>query len=85
MTKGRKPSPLCLDCGVDILEAPDYYMLKDEIWCSIVPDRRGMLCIHCAEKRLGRELTHADFAEIPLNEAMSTMNPELAERYFSGV
>ncbi len=53
----------CLDCGRDT--GPDglkeySFMLKNEVWLSIVPGGRGMLCREHMEKRLGRPLTPSD-------------------------
>jgi hypothetical protein len=38
------------------------------------------LCIGCIEKRLGRPLTAADFADVPLNEPSPWDTPRLAAR-----
>lgn len=51
----------CLDCRVDMLALDEYYMLRNDIWLSIVPDRIGHLCIGCVEGRLGRRLNPDDF------------------------
>jgi hypothetical protein len=47
----------CLDCGVNTAEIGEYYMLRDELWAAtgVAPDG-WMLCVACAEKRLGRRL-----------------------------
>lgn len=62
----------CMDCGVETVEhtpesCHDYYMLREDVWLSIVPARRGMLCIPCVEARLGRTLSRPDFANVPLH------------------
>ena len=58
---------LCMDCGIDTGKHAEFYMLIDSVWFSIVGSREGMLCIGCAEIRLGRELTRADFNNSYLN------------------
>src|SRR5262245_604740 len=45
----------CLDCGIDTVAIGEYpYHLRDELWYAIVPSGRGMLCLDCVERRLGR-------------------------------
>ena len=56
-----RSSFLCLDCGVDTDAIDEYYRVTNELWARANPDRAGMLCIGCLEKRLGRELTPDDF------------------------
>lgn len=51
----------CLDCRVDMRTVDEYYLLRDELWLSVVPDRVGHLCIGCVETRLGRQLSPDDF------------------------
>jgi hypothetical protein len=49
----------CMDCTIETSSWQDpgnYYMLHDDLWVSIVPDSKGLLCIRCAERRLGRGL-----------------------------
>jgi hypothetical protein len=60
----------CLDCAVDTsgrTGIAEYYVVTDEIWMAANPDRAGMLCIGCLEKRIRRRLTPADFIDCPLN------------------
>lgn len=57
----------CIDCGVNTSKIDEYYMLKTSIWKRILPSIKGMLCIGCAERRLGRKLRPSDFADVPLN------------------
>jgi hypothetical protein len=45
----------------------EYYMLKHPVWAQANPALDGMLCIGCAEKRLGRRLRASDFTEAPVN------------------
>lgn len=57
----------CLDCGVDVGKIGEYCMLKDRTWFSIHNSNKGMLCIGCIEKRLGRKLKSEDFNDCYLN------------------
>lgn len=67
-----KPSDFfCQDCGVDTsLDDRNYYMLKDYIWDSIFSGS-GCLCVHCAEKRLGRHFIASDLSLCFLNIHMN--------------
>ena len=71
---------LCMDCRKDTDESQEYYMLEDALWQSLVPDIDGMLCLDCVERRLGRELSHADFSSVPVNAAQAVVCPALARR-----
>ena len=53
----------CKDCGVNVIEIGDYTgPLQLEIWEGLFGlGWHDNLCIACIEKRLGRELTLADF------------------------
>lgn len=58
---------LCLDCGIDAWDFlengrrvhEDFYLV-DEIWEQVCPENE-ILCLGCAEKRLGRVLMRSDF------------------------
>lgn len=63
---------LCLDCGIDTGKALEHYFLHDEVWLKIHNSQKGMLCIMCAEARLGRKLCPADFPAVTIN------NPKIA-------
>ena len=64
-------APLCMDCGIDTLESGDWYMLLDEVWLEANPADVGLLCLDCVGKRLGRPLTPADFAPVPINRYLN--------------
>lgn len=66
MPKSRRKF-LCLDCGIDTGAIYEHYMLVDSIWYQIHDSKYGMLCIGCAEQRLGRQLTRSDFNQSYLN------------------
>ncbi len=62
----------CMDCGIDTDNVDgrghdEYYMIRDELWLKINPDRAGHLCIACVERRLGRRLTPVDFTDARVN------------------
>lgn len=57
----------CVDCGVNTATLGEHYMLKDSVWYSAYARERGMLCIGCIEKRLGRKLTKVDFNDSHVN------------------
>ena len=42
-------------------------MLKDEVWKGIFKQRRGLLCLICAQLRLGRKFVPTDFKFAPIN------------------
>jgi hypothetical protein len=75
---------MCLDCGSDTRRMPgglELYMVRHDLYESVVPGRRGMLCIGCLEGRLGRELTADDFPDLPINEPRpGTDSPRLIDR-----
>ena len=57
----------CMDCGKDCFIHPiDYYMLRHELWKTINPQVKGMLCMDCVEGRLGRKLIKSDILICPL-------------------
>lgn len=68
MIENYKDICICIDCDVNTMDIDEYYMLKEEVWLSIVPEDKGMLCIKCVEQRLGRKLAPEDFSYCPLNE-----------------
>jgi hypothetical protein len=72
-----------MDCDADTYVNEQFYMLKDRIWKRINPLVDGMLCLPCAEKRLGRSLRHMDFKNVPLNTGQARVCPELAMRLAS--
>jgi len=82
MTDPRVDHPrfFCMDCDVDTYVNEQYYMLKDRLWRKIHPSTDGMLCLSCAEKRLGRPLTRRDFTSARLNTGQARICPELAAR-----
>jgi len=49
-----------------------WYMVHDEVWQEATEpeERRGLLHLDCLERRLGRQLTKADFKGVPANSAI---------------
>jgi hypothetical protein len=70
----------CMDCGVNTIARDEYYMLKDAVWRTINPLVLGMLCLKCAEDRLGRPLCRADFSSAPVNQRFAHSCAALAMR-----
>jgi hypothetical protein len=52
---------LCMDCGVEVAAIGHWFMLLDRVWGEAVPDGKGVLCLDCTERRLGRPLRDEDF------------------------
>lgn len=71
--KPTDESFMCRDCGLDTHRnwPEQYYMLTNKLWESIFPEEWGMLCLECAEKRLGRPLVASDFTDTPINQMSS--------------
>lgn len=57
----------CLDCDVDTGKIGEHYFVHDHIWFSVVNSQKGMLCVGCIEKRLGRKLNKNDFPKVIIN------------------
>ena len=55
-------------------------MVDRELWAAARGPQPGFLCIGCLERRLGRELTAADFLGVSLNEPNACDSPRLADR-----
>ena len=58
----------CVDCKIDTGKIGEHYMLVDEIWFKAYSSKKGMLCIGCLEKRLGRQLIKTDFNNSYINK-----------------
>lgn len=55
-------------------------MVAHALWAAADGPARGYLCVGCLERRLGRELTAADFMDVPLNEPLDCDSARLADR-----
>lgn len=72
---------LCLDCKVDSGRIFEHYFLNTPLWMSLVGSNKGMLCVGCVEKRLGRRLVPGDFTDCYLNDPKrNTMSDRLRSR-----
>lgn len=71
---------LCMDCGKDTNKSNEYYSLKRRVWRKANPLIARMLCLSCVERRLGRDLTAADFSRAPINAENALACPQLAAR-----
>ena len=58
---------LCLDCGIDTGQANEFYFVHTKLWLQAVGSIKGMLCLGCLEKRLGRKLVASDFPDVSIN------------------
>jgi hypothetical protein len=74
----------CVDCGRDT--TTEYYMVHDHVWEQEagMKNNRGMLCIECFEKRIGRRLTAADFTEAMVNHDTPEHYSPLLQNRLSG-
>ena len=54
-------------CGLCNLEVDDYYMVKDGVWLSVMPTKKGYLHLACLEEKLSRKLTLEDFTDARVN------------------
>ena len=58
----------CQDCG--ILD-PEYYMVTEAVWKEAgFPTNKGIICITCLEKRLGRLLKKSDLKNVAVNKTV---------------
>jgi len=55
-------------------------MVTDQVWSSVAD--RGMLCIGCLEKRLGRMLHARDFTDVPINQ-VADMTDDASARFLN--
>lgn len=70
----------CVDCGVNTLKINEYYMVENRLW-DVYGPARGMLCIGCLEKRIGRKLVPSDFSRARINwSGLGKHSPRLADR-----
>jgi hypothetical protein len=72
---------LCLDCKVDTGKISEHYFVTTNLWMALVGSNKGMLCIGCLEKRLGRKLQLCDFTDCYINDPKkNAMSIRLQER-----
>lgn len=59
----------CKNCG----NPSAALMLHDDLWLSIVNDRKDFLCLVCIEEKLGRAIKANDLNNAPINDALKTV------------
>lgn len=74
--KNRRPNRIGLKTnGVNM-----HYMLKTSLWFEINQGYKGLLCLTCAQIRLGRKFVPTDFKPVPINfakgGALATLFPD---------
>lgn len=69
-----------MDCGVNTMARFEYYLLRDPVWRLVNPLEIGMLCLECAEERLGRPLHRGDVSAAPVNRMFASRCSELNDR-----
>jgi hypothetical protein len=56
----------CIGCGINVIRAGDYCMLRNEIWQGTLGLKwQDNMCVACIEGRIGRQLTISDFIAFP--------------------
>jgi len=71
---------ICIDCIKDTGKIAKFYMLRDEVWALTGLGTTGMLCIGCAEGRIGRKLVKLDFNLSYLNTMPMARSMRLSDR-----
>jgi len=82
---------ICSDCGMDTTPCIhkrgcrhkgrwEDFMVSKELWLQAVPEVKGIMCVTCFERRLGRELTAFDFIDSFVNWPHPWDTPLLASR-----
>jgi hypothetical protein len=83
---GRGTWHLCDDCGLNTQEIGEQYMLHNSVWTAATGVSHkwmamiGFLCIGCIERRLGRQLTKADFSDVDINKDRRPRSSRLRAR-----
>jgi hypothetical protein len=68
MNLGWRAHWRCRDCSACTYALNEYYMVTDHVWFEQARmPYRGMLCIGCLERRIGRRLRPRDFSDYPIN------------------
>lgn len=71
MTKGVNIW-ICKGCGKDCeLDNIDYYVVRDAVWKKYGVGK-GMLCMDCIEKRMGRKLAKKDIEPCFVTQTLNT-------------
>lgn len=66
----------CADCQFDTDLGHEYYFIHRDLWVRYGAGKQ-MLCIGCLEKRFGRPLCRADFAQrfLDIEEGRTYLRP----------
>ena len=71
----------CRDCGVNTYDLGEYYMVNNDLWAQLAPQKlAGLLCVGCLENRIGRELVAADFTDARINSDAHRRSARLRNR-----
>ncbi len=62
----------CMECKKPCLGWADDYMVHDALWLSVMPSKKGLLCLQCFEKKLGRAVSTQDLPNMPANDKLKT-------------
>ena len=61
---------ICWDCD----KKAEYFIVTDIVWKDAgFKTNAGVICMHCIEERLGRELVKDDFRDCSVNKALLRM------------
>lgn len=76
-SKEHQAEWICNDCGKNcFLDKNDYYMLHSPLFFRLNGSLKGMLCMDCVEKKLGRKLSADDIriCRLTIEEGRYTRN-----------
>mgnify|MGYP003451409732 FL=1 len=65
MSTRKKTKWNCLYCTQNTQY--EHFFLSHSVWSKIHSSPKGMVCVQCCEKKLGRELTSKDFTSAFIN------------------
>ena len=73
----------CNECGVNVIEIGEYYMLNPDIWeRQLGLGWTDNLCLGCLEARLGRKISPSDMCSFPSYPWMMPSSIRLKHRLF---
>jgi hypothetical protein len=61
---GKRVARKCANCRKDVHEMHEIFILSRDVRKAVNITKSSVLCVKCAEKRLGRELTPFDFEDV---------------------
>jgi hypothetical protein len=84
LSKEDQAEWICNDCGKNcFLDEKDYYMLHSPLFFRLNGSLKGMLCMDCVEKKLGRKLSADDIRICPLTIAQGKYTRNILLKYLS--